>query len=85
MMDATQHYRRWRWLAPAGLLTIGAGLSVVGQATLFKTQQAPTRRWVLWGTAGLALTNAGLSMLGDSIKHRTLYEWQQDTDRVKNT
>lgn len=83
-MDATHHYRRWRWLAPAGLLTIGAGLSVVGQATLLKTRDAPTRRWVLWGTAGLALTNAGLSMLGDSIKHRTLYEWQRQSDHVKN-
>lgn len=83
-MDATRHYRRWRWLAPAGLLTIGAGLSVVGQATLLKTRNAPTRRWVLWGTTGLALTNAGLSMLGDSIKHRTLYEWHQHPARVKN-
>jgi len=72
-MTADDHYRRWRLLAPLGLLAVGAGLSVVGEATLRKHRGD---RWMLWGTAGLVLTNAGLAMLGDGVKHRALFDWQ---------
>lgn len=75
VMTTDRHLRKWRILAPTGLLLVGAGLSVVGTATIEKARRAPWWKWASVGTAGLAITNAGLSMFGDSVKHRALYEW----------
>ncbi|MEM1128211.1 MAG: hypothetical protein AAGI71_16310 [Bacteroidota bacterium] len=69
------HYRTWALLAPLGLLAVGLGVSIVGEATLRKLRREPG--WVGLGTAGLVALNAGLSMFGDAVKHRTLYEAAQ--------
>ncbi|WP_022836650.1 hypothetical protein [Salisaeta longa] len=74
------HYRRWQWQAPLGLLGVGLGASVVGQATIKKSQRAPTWHWVALGTAGLAALGAGLSLFGDAVKHRALYDAAHTAD-----
>lgn len=69
-----QHYQEWSENAPRGLLLIGAGISVVGQAIVLKAQRKSTLSWFLFGLVGLILVNAGVSVFGEAVKHRTLYE-----------
>ncbi len=69
-----QHYQQWSELAPRGLLLIGTGASIIGQATVIKARKKPAWQWILLGTLGLIVFNAGISVFGESIKHRTLYE-----------
>jgi hypothetical protein len=69
-----QHYERWSELAPRGLLGIGLGVSIIGQAAIWKSQKKSAWRWILFGTLGLIALNAGVAMFGESIKHRALYE-----------
>ena len=73
-----QHYQKWSELAPRGLLLIGAGLSIIGQAVILKSHKKPSILWIILGTFGLIVTNAGVSVFGESIKHRTLYESKLD-------
>lgn len=69
-----QHYQQWSELAPRGLLMIGAGASVIGEATILKARRKSAWKWVTLGAIGLVLLNAGISIFGESVKHRTLYE-----------
>ncbi|MFN8531199.1 MAG: hypothetical protein U0670_21560 [Anaerolineae bacterium] len=69
-----QHYQKWSELAPRGLLLIGTGVSIIGQATILKSRRKSAFVWVVLGTLGLIVFNAGISVFGESIKHRTLYE-----------
>lgn len=78
-LDTERHYRKWKTLAPLGLLAVGAGASALGQATLLKgDDDTSTWTWVAAGTVSLAVLNAGVSMFGDAVKHRALYEWKTD-------
>ncbi|MDX1995800.1 MAG: hypothetical protein SF029_25685 [bacterium] len=67
----SNHFRQWSQLAPRGLLLIGAGVSLIGDAIIRKGED---RGWFWRGTLGLILLNAGLAVFGDAIKHRALYE-----------
>ncbi|MBK8034888.1 MAG: hypothetical protein J0M07_31440 [Anaerolineae bacterium] len=69
-----QHYQEWSENAPRGLLLIGAGISVIGQAIVLKSRRKSTVVWFLFGLVGLILFNAGVSVFGEAVKHRTLYE-----------
>jgi len=77
------HRRRWQWQSPLGLLLVGLGASLLGQATLLKGKASDARGstwgWVAAGTASLVALNAGLSVFGDAVKHRTLYELASST------
>lgn len=72
MMD--QHYQEWSTNAPRGMLLIGAGVSVVGQAIVLKARGKPAIQWIILGTLGLIILNAGVAMVGEAVKHRALYE-----------
>ena len=67
-----RHVRAWARLAPAGLVAVGLGASLIGEATLRKGRGEP---FVLYGTAALAVFNAGLCLFGDAVKHRALADW----------
>lgn len=69
-----QHYQEWSENAPRGLLLIGAGISVIGQAVVLKTRRKSALSWIIPGTLGLILFNAGVAIFGEAVKHRTLYE-----------
>ncbi|MBO2032292.1 hypothetical protein J4D99_12920 [Siccationidurans ginsengisoli] len=71
------HKKKWLTLAPAGLLLIGAGASLVDWAGSLKTQGQPTGRWVLAGTGALVVLNAGVSLFGQSIIERVLHELRE--------
>lgn len=66
-----EHYDQWNRLSPLGLLIIGLGISLTGDAIMRKTQG---KGWFLRGTLGLVLTNAGIAVFGEAVKHRALYE-----------
>lgn len=67
-------YDKWRLFAPLGLVSIGFGLSLTGEATLRKGAGAPARRWVLLGTLGLCAVNSGIALFGDAVKARARHE-----------
>ena len=69
-----QHYRDWSELAPRGLLLIGAGISIVGQAITWNARRRPIWQWALLGALGLVVLVTGVTFFGEAIKHRTLYE-----------
>ncbi|MDL1902392.1 hypothetical protein FBR02_16690 [Anaerolineae bacterium CFX9] len=69
-----QHYQQWSEQAPRGLLLVGLGAAIVGQASGLKSRGKPAWQWIVLGTLGLIALNAGLAIFGESVKHRTLYE-----------
>ncbi len=72
------HYEVWSTNAPRGLLLIGAGVLIVGQAIVLKAQRKAGWRWLLMGFLGLIVLNSGVAIFGESVKHRTLYESKLD-------
>ena len=72
----SDHLGKWRRFAPAGLVAVGLGLSVVGEATLRKGRGDG---WVALGTAGLCVVNAGLCLFGEAVKHRALADWRMES------
>lgn len=66
-------YEKWNRLSPIGVLLIGLGLSVMGEATISKSKG---KRWFIKGTIGLILTNAGVVIFGEAVKNRALYEME---------
>ncbi len=72
------HYEEWSTNAPRGLLLISAGVSIVGQAIVLKTQRKAGWKWLLMGFIGLITLNSGVSIFAEAVKHRTLYESKLD-------
>lgn len=72
------HYEEWSTNAPRGLLLIGAGVSVVGQAIVLKAQRKAGWKWLLMGIIGLIALNSGVAVFAEAVKHRTLYESKLD-------
>lgn len=61
--------QRWLGFSVSGLILIGAGVSVVGEAIIAKGDGSP---WFLLGTAGLVILNAGVSVVGQGVVYRCL-------------
>jgi uncharacterized membrane protein HdeD (DUF308 family) len=59
--------KKWFWFAVLGLVLVGAGLSVVGEAIIAKTNH---EAWFLFGTLGLILVNSGLCFFGTAVGFR---------------
>jgi hypothetical protein len=59
---------KWLLFSIGGLLLIGAGLSVIGEAILLK---GAGESFFWMGTAGLVLFNAGLSLFGQGVVLRS--------------
>lgn len=66
------HYDKWNRYSPLGLLILGLGMSLIGDATITKAKGR--RGWVFKGTLGLVLFNAGLAVFSEAVKARALYE-----------
>jgi len=61
--------RRTAWLvfSIGGLILIGAGVSLVGEAIIYKAEGKP----FFWmGTAGLVVLNSGVSVFGQGVIYR---------------
>lgn len=61
-------------MAPTGLLLSGAGLSLVGEATVLKASLSPWWEWFAWGTLGLILFNVGLCIFTEAVKRLAVAE-----------
>jgi uncharacterized membrane protein YadS len=61
--------RRWLAFSVSGLVLIGAGVSVVGEAIIAKSDGSP---WFLLGTVGLVILNSGVSVFGQGVVYRGL-------------
>lgn len=66
-------YRKWLIMAPSGLVLIGLGLSLFGEAAARKYAGADFWEWFLYGTLSLAVFNAGLSVFGEAVVCRSRY------------
>ena len=56
---------RWLFLSIGGMLLIGLGLSLLGEAIIFKSLN--DFRWFYWGTGALATFNGGIGLIGEAI------------------
>jgi hypothetical protein len=48
-----------------GLLLLGFGLSLLGEAIIYKSQN--DYKWFYWGTAALIVFNSGIALVGRAI------------------
>ncbi|HEX8297754.1 MAG TPA: hypothetical protein VF594_01225 [Rubricoccaceae bacterium] len=71
-----RHVRAWARLAPVGLIAVGFGASLIGEATLRKGRG---EAFALYGTAALTVFNAGLCLFGEAIRHRVLADLGGET------
>lgn len=78
-----EHYEKWDELAPRGLVLIGFGMSIIGQAIAAKIKQKGFLSWFFLGTVGLVIFNSGIALFGEAVKHRTLYEIEVQRLREK--
>lgn len=71
------------WLVEAvgGLILIGFGLSLFGQAVIYKSRGESLKKWFLWGTVALVVVNAGICIFGDAVKTRIRYENERGISR----
>ena len=56
---------KWLLYSIGGLLLLGLGLSLLGEAIIQKGQQ--TAVWVHWGTLALIVTNTGGCLVGQAV------------------
>ncbi len=74
--------RKWLIFSISGLILIGAGVSVVGQAIIAKAGGSP---WFLMGTMGLVILNAGVSVFGQGVVYRVLITREERYARAGNS
>jgi len=55
----------WLMFSIGGMLLLGLGLSLLGEAIIFKSQN--DFNWFYWGTGALATFNAGIGLIGEAI------------------
>lgn len=77
-------FYKWLLESVAGLILIGFGLSLFGQAVIYKSKGESLKKWFLWGTLSLIVVNAGVCVFGDAVKQRIKYESSQNNARSEN-
>ena len=66
--------RKWLYYAIIGILIMGFGLSVLGEAVIAKALAKGFLNWFLMGTAGLSLIFAGLSVFGQGVVYKSIID-----------
>ena len=69
-----ESFIKWLIESVGGLILIGFGLSLFGQAVIDKSKGESVKKWFLWGTISLIVFNAGICVFGDAVKTRIQYE-----------
>jgi hypothetical protein len=73
--------KKWLTYAVGGLLLIGLGLCLFGQAVILKYDQSRFLVWFGAGTLALILINAGISIFGQAVVFKVkLDEFQDKTN-----
>ncbi|MGY8923785.1 MAG: hypothetical protein ACKVJR_08650 [Flavobacteriales bacterium] len=57
--------KKWWLYSVLGLLLLGFGLSLLGEAIIYKSQN--DYKWFYWGTAALIVFNSGIALVGRAI------------------
>lgn len=57
--------KKWWLYSVSGLLLLGFGLSLLGEAIIYKSQN--DYKWFYWGTAALIIFNSGIALVGRAI------------------
>ncbi|PRY90382.1 hypothetical protein [Mongoliibacter ruber] len=65
---------KWLLFATIGLLLMGFGLSLFGDAVATKMQKADFLEWFVYGTVSLSVFFAGLSVFGQAVVYKVLIE-----------
>ena len=60
-----QQKTKWLAYSVGGLLVLGFGLSLLGEAIIQKIDEGSY--WGVWGTVALAVTNAGVCLIGQAV------------------
>jgi hypothetical protein len=68
--------KKWLFLAVSGLILNGAGLSLMGEALILKSQGQSLANWFWLGTLALVCINAGISLVGAAAVVRVKMEAQ---------
>ncbi|UYZ63298.1 hypothetical protein [Hymenobacter weizhouensis] len=76
------HKKKWLLLAPAGLVTVGAGTCLIQWAAEKMRTDAPTSEWVAAGTVALVVFNAGLSLFGRGVAESVLYQLKEKPQEI---
>ncbi len=71
------YFKLWLIAAISGLVLIGFGLSLFGEAVIKKYEQAAFSSWFWWGTLSLVVVNSGLSLIGQSVIYKIKYDLQK--------
>ncbi len=74
--------KKWLVFAVGGLLLIGFGLSVFGQAVILKYDQSSFLAWFGTGTLSLILVNAGISVFGQAVVFKVKLDEYQDKRKI---
>jgi hypothetical protein len=65
-----RYFTYWLAFAVVGLVLIGLGLSLFGEAIIAKYEQ---ESWFWLGTGSLVIINSGISLVGQSVVYRLKY------------
>lgn len=68
-----ENYEKWNAFSFIGLVIIGLGLSLTGNAIISKSKG---KGWFFKGLVALIVTNSGIAIFGEAVKARALYEWE---------
>lgn len=63
---------RWLIYSVAGLLVLGFGFSLLGEAIIKKWEN--DSHWVHWGTVALVVTNSGICLIGQAVIEKIKFE-----------
>jgi hypothetical protein len=74
---------KWLTLAPTGLVLLGSGVSLIGEALHLKIAQAGFWEWFGWGTLALVVFNAGVVVFGEAVKCRVMHEMMHHEQVLK--
>jgi hypothetical protein len=63
---------KYRWLLQGGIgaVILGAGLSLLTEASFMRFTGASFWKWFLWGTVALSLVMIALAIFTDSLRFR---------------
>ncbi len=62
--------KQWLTYAISGLICFGFGLSLTGEAIIYKLNHPEGWGWVAYGTVALIVTNSGLCLFGQGVINR---------------
>jgi quinol-cytochrome oxidoreductase complex cytochrome b subunit len=57
--------KKWWIYSVTGLLLLGFGLSLLGEAIIYKINN--DFNWFYWGTTALVVFNSGIALVGEAI------------------